>query len=46
MSLFTIALEICLEHHFDETKQPDMPWRIHELFQRAKETALGSSKSL
>ena len=38
MSLFTIAQEFCLEQHFDEMKQPDVRLRIHELFQRTKET--------
>ena len=38
MSLFTIAQEFCLDQHFDETKQPDVRLRIHELFQRTKET--------
>jgi hypothetical protein len=38
MSLFTIAKEFCLDQHFDETKQPDVRLRIHELFQRTKET--------
>jgi hypothetical protein len=38
MSLFTLAQEFCLDQHFDETKQPDVRLRIHELFQRTKET--------
>jgi hypothetical protein len=46
MSLFTIAQEFCLDQHFDETKQPDVRLRIHELFQRTKRQSLGSVKSL
>ena len=38
MTLFTIAKEFCLDQHFDETRQPDVRLRIHELFQRTKET--------
>jgi hypothetical protein len=38
MSLFTLAQEFCLDQHFDETKQPDVRLRIHELFLRTKET--------
>lgn len=38
MTLFTFAQEFCLDQHFDETRQPDVRLRIHELFQRTKET--------
>jgi hypothetical protein len=38
MTLFTIAKEFCLDQRFDESKQPDVRLRIHELYQRTKET--------
>ena len=38
MRLFTAAQEFCLDQHFDETRQPDVRLRLHELFNRTRET--------